>query len=572
MSYKTSSLLLVASEHWIRQMSYCLNPGCPKPQDPDNIHQVNCLHCGSELLLGGRYRVVGVLGSNWFNKTVAVEAGGERKIFKLLRVNEAIAVALFEQEASVLSQLNHRGLARVEPNLLKLSLSFSDLPTYGMAIDKIEGDPLPQWRGTGGDRATDPIAVLDGCKQLIDILGQVHDRQYFHLNLNPSNVLVRSRSENGTGSGLELALIGFGAAREVVGTYITKIGGGTIPPRAISAYIPPEQVEHNATVQSDFFAVGRTMVYWLTGRDPLSFEQDESGHLNWRQGARDVPEGFAALVDRLMAPDRGDRPESHLEIREAIAALERQWKLPPLEIARFYGDLVAEVPSVADPTPAGVTPIEATTSSQSREGGQPNPDEFFGNIQIAQMAEAIAPFAQPEGVFKAEANALPRRRSFRRLGLSAIALAAIAAIGGFGAYGGWAVYNKRAQCQQLLTLATRGRAAIAKPSGSEAAVAEQLAADLDGLAGQLQSLELSDEQLAPLSQQFRQSYLTLSRAFKQIAEAIAAIDNAPLTQSGLQGIRQAKAKAEQAGETAKQAARDADSAATTLASICPQGE
>ncbi|MBK4728823.1 hypothetical protein JJD41_02815 [Oxynema sp. CENA135] len=553
-------------------MSYCLNPGCPNPQDPDNLHQVNCLHCGSELLLGGRYRVVGVLGSNWFNKTVAVEAGGERKIFKLLRVNEAIAVALFEQEASVLSQLNHPGLAQVEPHLLKLSPSSSDLPSYAMAIDKIEGVPLPQWRATGGDRATDPIAVLDGCKQLIDILGQVHDRQYFHLNLNPSNVLVRSRPEDGTGSGLELALIGFGAAREVVGTYITKIGGGTIPPRAISAYIPPEQVEHNATVQSDFFAVGRTVVYWLTGRDPLSFEQDESGHLNWRQGARDVPEGFADLVDRLMAPDRADRPESHLEIRAAIAALERQWKLPPLEIARFYGDLVAEVPSVADPTPAGVTPIDATTSSESRERVPPNPDEFFGNIQIAHMAEAIAPFAQPEGVFKAEANALPRRRSVRRLGLTAFVLAAIAAIGGFGAYRGWAVYGKRAQCQQLLTLATRGRAAIAEPSGSEAAVAEQLAADLDGLAGKLQSLEFSDEQLAPLSQQFRQSYLTLSRAFKQIAEAIAAIDNAPLTQSGLQGIRQAKAKAEQAGEMAKQAARDADSAATTLASICPQGE
>ncbi|QIZ70391.1 serine/threonine protein kinase [Oxynema aestuarii] len=572
MSYKTSSLLLVASEHWIRQMSYCLNPGCPNPQDPDNIHQVNCLHCGSELLLGGRYRVVGVLGSNWFNKTVAVEAGGERKIFKLLRVNEAIAVALFEQEASVLSQLNHGGLARVEPNLLKLSFSFSDLPTYAMAIAKIEGDPLPQWRGTGGDRAIDPIAVLDGCKQLIDILGQVHDRQYFHLNVNPSNVLVRSRPENGTGSGLELALIGFGAAREVVGTYITKIGGGTIPPRAISAYIPPEQVEHNATVQSDFFAVGRTMVYWLTGRDPLSFERDESGHLNWRHQAKDIPEGFADLVDRLMAPDRGDRPESHLEIREAIAALERQWKLPPLEIARVYGDLVAEVPSVAHPTPAGVAPIEVTTPSQSRDGVQSNPDEFFGNIQIAQMAEAIAPFAQPEGVFKAEAIALPRSGSFRRVGLSAIALAAIVAIGGFGAYRGWAVYNKRAQCQQLLTLATRGRAAIAERSGSEAVVAEQLAAELDGLAGQLQSLEFSDEELAPLSQQFRQSYLTLSRAFKQIAEAIAAIDNAPLTQSGLEGIRQAKAEAEQAGETAKQAALNADGAATTLASICPQGE
>src|SRR4028119_2262584 len=49
-------------------MSYCVNPGCPHPQNPaDSILQ--CQTCGARLLLRARYRVMEPLGQGGFGAT-----------------------------------------------------------------------------------------------------------------------------------------------------------------------------------------------------------------------------------------------------------------------------------------------------------------------------------------------------------------------------------------------------------------------------------------------------------------------------------------------------------------------
>ena len=41
-------------------MSYCINPACPQPQNPNSVKK--CQACGSELILRDRYKIIKPLG------------------------------------------------------------------------------------------------------------------------------------------------------------------------------------------------------------------------------------------------------------------------------------------------------------------------------------------------------------------------------------------------------------------------------------------------------------------------------------------------------------------------------
>ncbi|MGL4502390.1 MAG: 4-Cys prefix domain-containing protein, partial [Planktothrix sp.] len=97
-------------------MSYCLNPKCPHPNDPANANQVKCVHCGCDVLLQRRYRIIKPLGGGGFGKTFEVDDQGMIKVLKVLLQNHEKAVELFQQEADVLKRINHPGIPKVEPD------------------------------------------------------------------------------------------------------------------------------------------------------------------------------------------------------------------------------------------------------------------------------------------------------------------------------------------------------------------------------------------------------------------------------------------------------------------------
>jgi serine/threonine protein kinase len=99
-------------------MSYCINPNCPQPNDPANANNRICRNCGSDLLLQGRYQVMRLLSDkSGFGKVYEAYKGATPKILKVLKEvhnKNPRVIELFQQEAAVLSQLNHPGIPRVE--------------------------------------------------------------------------------------------------------------------------------------------------------------------------------------------------------------------------------------------------------------------------------------------------------------------------------------------------------------------------------------------------------------------------------------------------------------------------
>lgn len=304
-------------------MSYCLNPHCSNPCEPSNANNQTCCYCGSDLLLQERYRVVRLLGEGGFGKTFEVSDGTTFKVIKVLSNNHPKAVSLFQQEAKALSCLRHPGIPRVEANgYFTFQPKNSNEPLHCLVMEKIEGLDLLEWLKKRDYKPINQTQAIAWLKQLATILEQVHQQQYFHRDIKPSNIIRRPDGK--------LVLIDFGTVREVTSTYLARIGGGHQVTGLVSAgYTPPEQVDGRAVAQSDFYALGRTFVHLLTGRPPNGFAEDLiTGQLIWRNNAKHVSKPLADLIDRLMEPFPGNRPQDPKAILQSIKAIESSLKSP----------------------------------------------------------------------------------------------------------------------------------------------------------------------------------------------------------------------------------------------------
>ena len=285
-------------------VSYCLNPKCPNPSDPANSGKSVCIHCGSELLLQGRYRLVAPLGGGGFGRTFEVDDNGARRVLKVLLKEHPKAVELFKQEADVLVRLRHPGIPKVDRDGYFIFTPANSTEVFHcLVMEKIAGANLQDWLKNRG-RPISQEQALNWLKQLSEILDQVHRLNYFHRDIKPHNIMCKPNGQ--------LVLIDFGTAREVSATYFAKVGQGQNVTGIVSpGYTPPEQTNGKAVPQSDFFALGRTFVYLLTGKPPTAFpENPRTGRLMWRKGAPQVSDPLANVIDYLMAPFPGNRPQS----------------------------------------------------------------------------------------------------------------------------------------------------------------------------------------------------------------------------------------------------------------------
>lgn len=305
-------------------MSLCINPNCSQPSHPGNDQGIICQSCGSGLLLQGRYRVMRLLSrKSGFGDVYEAYERGIPKILKILKRDRSTnpkVLALFQKEAEVLSQLQHAGVPYVEADgYFTYQPQDDDLPLHCIVMEKIDGPNLQQWMQQQGGHPIGEKQALQWLMQLTDILRRIHQHNYFHRDIKPDNVMLRANGQ--------LVLVDFGAAREMTQTYLAQVGSLGVTTVSSAGYTPPEQEQGQAVPQSDFYALGRTMVYLLTGRSPndTALYDPLRNTFNWRTQAPQVSEAFADLLDMLIAPRVIDRPKTAQEILERLSRLP-QWQ------------------------------------------------------------------------------------------------------------------------------------------------------------------------------------------------------------------------------------------------------
>ena len=267
-----------------------------------------------------------VLGGGGFGKTYeASDLGKQTKVIKVLINNSPKAVELFQREADVLSQLNNPGIPKVEPNsYIVFHPANSQEPVHCLVMEKIEGMNLRDYVKRLG-HPIDFDTAKRWLQELVTILQAVHDRGILHRDIKPQNIIFKPDGR--------LALIDFGAVREGTGTEFASTSGSGSGTEVAShmaggtsvvsrGYTPPEQMNGEALKQSDFYSLGRTFVFLLTGKEPSEVAYDAHDDvLQWRKYASNVEPKLAQLLDQMQSVSVRQRPKNTEEILEILQIL-----------------------------------------------------------------------------------------------------------------------------------------------------------------------------------------------------------------------------------------------------------
>jgi len=243
-----------------------------------------------------------------------VDDRGTRKVMKILKSDRSDAIDRFEREAGILQWMNHPGIPRSDlDGYFSVSIPNRSRVLHCLVMEKIEGLNLEKWVKLHGKISQKQALVW--MRQLLEILDAIHREGFFHRDIKPSNIMCKPDGQ--------LVLIDFGAVRELTDTYLAKLKRTdnlkTDIDRVTSVisggYTPQEQIDGKALPQSDFFALGRTFVYLLTGTHPTDLPiNSATGQLKWRHLATQISPLLADFIDELMAQLPRNRPQNAMEM------------------------------------------------------------------------------------------------------------------------------------------------------------------------------------------------------------------------------------------------------------------
>ncbi len=165
------------------------------------------------------------------------------------------ALERFENEAKMLSKLNH-------PSIVKLEDYFVDDHRAYLVLEYIDGDNLQQIVEKSGP-LSDSVA-FDYTNALVDILDYLHCQSppVVHRDFTPDNLIA---SKDG-----RIKLIDFMVAQQSE-LNLQQSASSTVVGK--HAYMAPEQFRGQNRTQSDIYALGCTLYFLLTGKEPEPITQ-----------------------------------------------------------------------------------------------------------------------------------------------------------------------------------------------------------------------------------------------------------------------------------------------------------
>jgi len=214
-------------------------------------------------ILGGRYRVRGILGSGGMAVVYEAEDAvlGRRVALKTLHerfAREPSFRARFKQEARAMASLDHENIVKVY-----------DISQNGEApfivAELVEGRDVGRMlKEAPGGRLKEEF-VREIVRQLLRALAYAHRRGVIHRDVKPSNILV-------THGGV-VKVADFGIARIVEDDDRGRGRRESEPGEIVGSarYMSPEQLRgEETTPRSDVYSVGVLLYHCLTGRPPFS--------------------------------------------------------------------------------------------------------------------------------------------------------------------------------------------------------------------------------------------------------------------------------------------------------------
>jgi serine/threonine protein kinase len=252
----------------------------------------------------GKYTVIHpFLGGGGQAHIVEAEADGQIYALKLLTASpdDAEAVSRFDLEAEILRTIDHPNIVRYVDHGVDGSIRYiamPRLPGRNLRFELAEHRQFSPYRAAG-------IA-----RQLVLALQVFHQLGAVYRDLKPENIQLDDGSDH-------VWLLDAGYARYVRRTRITDAGAR---PPGTEGYRAPETLRGYDYKQSDFYALGIVLYEIITGRHPFD-HKDPAGKRSISPVSRqapDCPRFLAFAVDRLLAWEVRDRPQTAAEVLDLL--------------------------------------------------------------------------------------------------------------------------------------------------------------------------------------------------------------------------------------------------------------
>jgi serine/threonine protein kinase len=297
---------------------YCINPLCNSRVNKDST--LICESCGANLFINQRFKLIKLIEGLNTNDEVdfyeALDLCGSYnsppntiKILKVLKSGSYVRREMFQRGAQILKSLVNPRLPSVDvEDYFEVEIEGRWNTLICLAMEKIEGVTLKEWVKIHGK--VNQAVALQWMRQLAETLDYIHQAGVIHRDIKPDNIIVKP---NGN-----LVLIDFDGARRITNTYWSKLS--TKNREAITTivsgiYTAPEQLELWPVPQSDFYSLGMTFIYALTGCEPSSIQKNEStGRLMWSKLTPKLDPPFITFINNLIHPSVARRPSHSIDL------------------------------------------------------------------------------------------------------------------------------------------------------------------------------------------------------------------------------------------------------------------
>jgi len=276
----------------------------------------------------GKYQILERLGSGGMGAVYLADHTmlGRRVAIKVLPLHlakEGWFLDRFYREAQAVAALDH-------PNIVRAHDVDCDGEFHFLVMEYVDGANLQQIVHDRG-----PFSVLRAAHYVRQACrGLEHARQVglVHRDIKPSNFLL---DRQGVIKILDMGLACFQDSQRTKSTKPSeRVMVGT------DDYLAPEQIVDSDAVdiRADIYGLGATMFFLLSGQPPFPEAPSPSLKLIWHmmQSPRsieafrdDVPEGLKGLLERMMAKNPWDRPQTPAEVEAALVPFTNEPIGPP---------------------------------------------------------------------------------------------------------------------------------------------------------------------------------------------------------------------------------------------------